>query len=719
MMMRHLLWKDGMTIKPLIQAILIGIVAIFFVLALMLAWLEPGDEASMYVSIWVLMPNLLALGAPALLVGGEEESGTLSWLRTLPVSWQKVADAKFVVALGAVAIAWLASSLCLSFVMVSLAPRSTPYADSMLSISGVCFLMFFSLLLLLCGFITAYLFRSPVTGLIAVVPLIGVISFLSTEVGRWILTGDMRYKGDIPPLGLSNYLFAAMAGSALLIVAWILQRGLAYRRLTSPGANAINQLIEPESASAYRPPALVGASRPTQFAALLWQQLRQMGWFAIALTLIVAFFAVQQFSEFNTYKFGSIEYRVQDNQFLRFLNDLAPLFIAIGASWLGGLAFYGDNVRRRCVFFADRGISPTRIWLTRVLIPILCCVVLVGLALLAGVGHPHEGTATAVLIVVMLSFGQLVGQWMQRPVMTFLAAPAYTAVTTVILSVVLSMYSSYVWTAIWVAPVMLLASWRLCGRWLEGRVDFGYQWRVFAYTALAIAVPITTVIGSRYFSTPELMPQWRARMLAVQMPADTGASYLNGINREEISPDVFSYVGASGKFANASADEKGEMLQQELASDRIGDHVSFDDIQQFLNLRDSHYHNLNQMAVAVLLKWDGKIRQNVADGKYTLSELEQIAEPAEVAAVAALEWMTQRQTTPELAKLIDAIPDRTLRRQSRRNGLITQWKLYNQEDWKSEFAERRSLYWKVLHESLGRQPRCLDSAGTHTERPLH
>ncbi len=417
-----------------------------------------------------------------------------------------------------------------------------------------------------------------------------------------------------------------------------------------------------------------------------------MGWFAVALTVIVAAVVVLQFSEFNTYKLGSVGYEVQDHQVLRFLRELAPLIVAIGASWIGGLAFYGDNVRRRCAFFADRGISPTLIWFTRVLVPVLCCVVLVGLALLGGIGGRHGGIAFAALIIVMLSFGQLVGQWMQRPVMTFLAAPAYTAVAAVILVIVLSLYSTYIWMAIWVAPVMLLASWRLCGRWLAGRVDFGYQWRVFAYTALAIAVPIAVVMGSRYFSTPAFMPQWQAKMLAVQMPADTDTNTLNGINREDISPDAFAYIGASGKFAHATADEKREMLQQELDSARIGDHVSLDDIQQLLIHRELN----DEMGVAVLLKWAGKIRQGVADGKYTLSELEQGAEPAEVAAVDALQRMTEWRTTPELAKLVDAIPDRTLRRQSRRNGLITQWKLYNQEDWKTEYAGGEVFYGKFF-----------------------
>ncbi len=103
-----------------------------------------------------------------------------------------------------------------------------------------------------------------------------------------------------------------------------------------------------------------------------------------------------------------------------------------------------------------------------------------------------------------------------------------------------------------------------------------------------------------------------------------------------------------------------------------------------------------QACVEVLLKWAVKIRQGVADGKYTLWELERIAEPAEVAAIDAIQWITARGTRPELAKLVELIPDRKLRKESRRNGLITQWKLYNQESWRNEYADGEVAYIKFF-----------------------
>lgn len=98
-MIRHLLWKDVVTLKLLFVAVSISI----FVAAVCLVIVSMADRDSSYsnhfASCWLLMPNLLALGAPAILVGSEEEQGSLSWLKTLPVRWQSIADSKLLIAL--------------------------------------------------------------------------------------------------------------------------------------------------------------------------------------------------------------------------------------------------------------------------------------------------------------------------------------------------------------------------------------------------------------------------------------------------------------------------------------------------------------------------------------------------------------------------------------------------------------------------------------------
>lgn len=681
--MRRLIWKDSASLKPLVTAILIGIVAIDTVLAFLTLSFETSEMSGFFVSFWVLMPNLVALGAPALLVGGEEESGTLGWLRTLPVRWQKVADSKFLVALGAVAVAWLASSLLLFLLRRTDIAQSSLYGDGMLSAASIAYLLFFSTLLLICGFITGYLFRSPIVGLIAVVPLIAVVSMLALSAGRWILTGDVRDRGAIGAPSASSMLLMTAGGAILLVATWGVQRLLACRRLTSPDSDALRNLSHKATTSAYRPPALVGSGRPSQSWALLWQQFRQMGRVGAALTIVIAAFLVLAVGQRVSNSSGAI----------RFLQEVSPMVVMVGTCWLGGLVFYGDNVRRRCAFFADRGIGPTRIWWTRLLFPSLCCLALVailGCSLVADAEPSFEFRSIygmAVSLIVTFAFGVLVGQWMQRPVMTFFAGPAYTVVASLTLFLLFSLYPAYVWTALLIAPVLLFASWRLAPRWLAGNVDLGYHGRVLAYTALAVAVPIVVVCASRIGSTPERMPQWRARMLAIQLPGGT----VHGDGQRDyqgISPDAFHVAGFSNAFRTATAGVQREMLDQELDSDTIGDYVSLDDIDIALGYRNGsplYGYALKHAAIAVLLKWDRKVREGVVEGRNTLWDLENVAEVSEARAIEALLRIQQdRSHHGQLQELIELIPDAQLRHRSRRNGLIAAWQAYQHQNWRHE-----------------------------------
>ncbi len=64
MMMRHLLWKDAMTVRPLLFAVAAGIVGLNLLMIVMTMVLEITDResANLFVSLWILMPNLVALG---------------------------------------------------------------------------------------------------------------------------------------------------------------------------------------------------------------------------------------------------------------------------------------------------------------------------------------------------------------------------------------------------------------------------------------------------------------------------------------------------------------------------------------------------------------------------------------------------------------------------------------------------------------------------------
>lgn len=95
--MRHLIWKDWRTVWSLAVAVVAFSIVMNGVAALL-----PEGNLEVAFAIWILTPNLAALGAPAMLVGTEGDARTLDWLRTLPPGWRRIADAKLFVAVGLV-----------------------------------------------------------------------------------------------------------------------------------------------------------------------------------------------------------------------------------------------------------------------------------------------------------------------------------------------------------------------------------------------------------------------------------------------------------------------------------------------------------------------------------------------------------------------------------------------------------------------------------------
>ena len=130
-MISQLLWKDAMTIRALLLAVLVGIFGATACLFVVSPMMSDMNVSNLFVSFWVLMPNLFAIGAPAILIGNEEEQGSLSWLKTLPVRWQSIADAKILVAVAGLIICWIISSLCLITGCVLLTENLTSYAVRM------------------------------------------------------------------------------------------------------------------------------------------------------------------------------------------------------------------------------------------------------------------------------------------------------------------------------------------------------------------------------------------------------------------------------------------------------------------------------------------------------------------------------------------------------------------------------------------------------------
>ncbi|KAA5546891.1 hypothetical protein FYK55_00210 [Roseiconus nitratireducens] len=701
---QRLAWKDARILAPLPIAVAIAIVVFNLMLLLVVGSSRMDVTARWGIaqSIWILLPMLLAYGAPALLIGGEEESGSLAWLRCLPADWLSVSMSKLVVAAAALGMTWILASiglmiqwLALSDSQIELLRRShnlaEPFSLYALMVVAV------SLMFLFCSFICAYLFRSPITALLAVMPAIAIVV---TSFG-WA-TDRVLGPDRSSPIGLlSDAQRWAMVGLAIItaLLIFVINQLAARHRLTGPEVNRIRKLPKRPPANAYHPPRAAswyGSSlsfgRPSKFAAMLWMAVHPIRWPLAILLLLVVVAAVKIFSanEAGIDRPGVF---------------LAVSLISTSLLTIGSITFYSDSVRQRCQYLSDRGISPTLVWWTR-LLPTLTATLLALLAIIvvvATIGSTNDSFGRSGLIAaVLFSFavGQLVSQWSPRPILAFFAAPVFVSLSFFALALLFEFYQKSAWVLLFSVPVLLVGSWHLTPRWMRGDVDRAYVNRFIAYMVAAVLLPYVLILGFRWLTTPPERSQWRNEMFATELaspasdraPMQILASAEHHVWRESGTSDWTRF---------------DDRLEAELADERaLGEHVMISELAGWLrrtwrpleappgsaapsatSAADSSHSSeegdtrRDLLALRVLRKWARETRQQAIAGKADFNRLWTIAEAADAIAAPAIQSrLNSEELDAEEILAGDLLPDPTLTQRARRAALIGEWRRYQTDD---------------------------------------
>jgi hypothetical protein len=306
----------------------------------------------------------------------------------------------------------------------------------------------------------------------------------------------------------------------------------------------------------------------------------------------------------------------------------------------------------------------------------------------AKLAHP---TLIPSLLLVSFAFGQLVGQWVRRPTLAFFGTPAYGLISCTPWTLPVStIYVSYFWTIMLMVPVLLFATRRLTARWLDDKIDRGFHIRVVAYTALATLVPMLTILGHRYATTPAEITPWRAEMLAIDDPAP--------VNNQEPRADwaiLFSHVQSTPPMfddAPSALRDYIRVLKAQVAAEGPGEFFFVYALDEHIRPTSSPVTEdvveLQRTSIRLLLKWARMIREDIASGRISAWPAIQSAARAESLAARGLSQLTDALgTTPELAQFVALIPSSELRQRSRRIGLIGEWRRYQQTPWKREIVE--------------------------------
>lgn len=707
--MQRLVWKDARTLAPLNIAIFAAIFGLNLLCFLILSGpdLHTGEtRLQISLMIWILLPNLLAFGAAAILVGGEEESGSLAWLRTLPASWRGISISKLLVTSGSLAAAWILATLLYwlqwtgsSDALVRWIEVSHQQPDW--SAQAVLTHLAFSIALMLTSFVMAYWFRSPINALLAVLPVMFLIAVAFVTIETQLLnTGDRTTRLFAIPTTQLWLLYLPSIGISLVLL-FGLHQWIARRRLSGPETSIRQKIERSVSSEAFRPPnsaanspamTWYGASlihrRPSKTRALLWQAANQSGMALVMLTMMAVFgvtFATWASREFMA---------------LGGLAAGASLFCIVG------FTFYGDSVRRRSVFLSDRGISPTLIWRTRLLPTAFAVGMVVAVMFLNAFawnsihnyywwGGQHSFVYLT-LIVVGYSLCQLISQWAPRPVLAFLAAPVFFAIGFAVLFPLFDFYRDGALLATWViTPILLFASWKLTPRWVAASMGRGYNLRFAGSLAAAIALPYIMVLAIRIGTIPAEQTAWRAQMMAIELPERPDDDPMIEIHSRAMPTDSIMYN--PWLLAQRLSESSGRFEQQyaaEMKSETsVGGYVTMDEVlarvkswPDWNDWLDNSELTRKQVALGIdarqeelrmaklLLKWSAKVRHEASFEHASFTVLTKVAEQGEQIVAGILdERVKEDGMTPAIRDLIAEFPDDELVLKSRRNSLITAW----------------------------------------------
>jgi ABC-type transport system involved in multi-copper enzyme maturation permease subunit len=501
----RLLWKDALMVRSLVL-IAAGMIVIGFLgIEFAHRWepIDSNDQDAPLALVWFASPFVVALGVPALLIGSEQESGTLSWLRTLPISRNKVIYSKLLVGFIAVILTWLISTIAaINLSVFSLIMDRGGSGDWKVSLMAIAMV---SILLLIIGFALSYWVKSPIAVLILVIPTFGLIVFVLLAGFEWI----ERFAGTKEAGSYAIFLIPILA--AIFLLGFLhhvlalrclrpafsatgsdsnkssLAKFIRFSRLRDDRSNGFSVQIRVPKLFDDRVKSLESfQSRPAPFFALLWQAALQQAKpvFAILGLFFVLWICLSRIDTF--------EY---DLKTLVLVDSAFPLAY-LGMSLLGSLTFYFDAVHRRHLFFAERGISRKMVWLSRIALPATALVIAVIITLSLS-SLVDENRSWISFPIVGFGFSALAVLVANRPILGLIASPLFVlflfgSATGLLENITGTNFFSdaYLWSLLLVAVASLIGTWRFLPHWLEGSSGIGIRLKVCGYAAICFLVVV-------------------------------------------------------------------------------------------------------------------------------------------------------------------------------------------------------------------------------------
>jgi len=698
---RELLRKELRQLSPLI----IGILLLAGVCYALFEFQPANWRISTFSQGYILLaiPALFAVGAGAMSVSQEKETRTIHWLSALPLSHQRLITTKFVGAMIVWGSLWLVVLAC--FLLIDFLRFNNPfpwYSPDAHPVRSywIIFWILHSLYLLVVGFLTAWRFSSSMISLIVFVPLAIAPSLL--RFGIAYLQNPFRPLGSsIYDATLAQALIAVLVG--LVIAAWFMQR---FARASL--APTESQLPRNPYASTLRGLDVTKQSsqsvlRPT--TAMLWQFIHQNKTILVSILVASAIGAVIALIASNSW-----------NQSQRY--DVEPWVIILFAaciSWMGVLAFQGDNLQERIRFLSERGVRPAKVWLTRLLIPFsFAGAVALLYALLRSRYQAMEPEDTHLpvwlvflLAMMFIGYSHWLSQLVRNPILGAIGAPLISAMAIACLifsHVEMGTPKPYL-VLILIAP--FIATSLMMRRWMDRRLDWRFWLCHLGILAFAAMGPLLDLgwYVARYPNMPQAMQaalRDEAKEFAFETAAPQSISF-NSLITSNQGYFGFGDLSVDQKLTIAEAMDDSEMLLQEFErqSAKYASGIRFDDnklvVSRVITSRVRLQRSDNDKDALTRYQDDVKLLFSITKATRTNRYL-QSQEQADLLEIALLSELLQpdakeRVDAAEFKRYVRYLADSDLRNEARRTALIVSWADFDRRTTDGEMTAFGNYWW--------------------------
>ncbi len=467
---RWLWWKELRMLAPLI-ALLIGIAATMLVVMPELPNSAQGigriNDFRMLVPL--VFPVLFAAGAGAVLVGQERDLRTIDWMSSLPLRPRQWVLVKLVVALIGLAVMWAiaVSSLALISDAGGLASRwrISPAQGLSNGPIGLPLWIAHSVYLTLCGFYASWKIRDQFHAILLVLAL-GCLPLVLA-----ILASESLYVLQRHRVGLADLQGLMFAWIVVVtpLVGWLSYRAAMATLLPQSGQSKAKHHVDasvlPQSFWSTAP--RLGSS----WSSLIWQSIRSA---PLALGITASCMILGMVVPLSSLS-------DQTNTLLEVLSPLLLLISPLAMSWLGVLVFQNDGAADRLRFLADRGVSPTKVYVARHAVPLaIFASCLIAYTIFATRRSEVSSTGFGGLVIPSLLTIAMVG-WVMYTVAQFVSQVLRTLALSVIVGPIVAamVLGWFIWTRLslqtptWflviVSLLPMLATWWLMPRFMDKR----------------------------------------------------------------------------------------------------------------------------------------------------------------------------------------------------------------------------------------------------------